>query len=132
MQELCARLPKGQGSRQRLIHLKLEIGESFAALIPEQNLATADELFIDPQPILIRAGFRAGAPRAGLQAHADRSLKDVGAKRAPVHVEFDAQVASVANPGNLVAGIEYDDFGENTNQNRAFSHAQSLQLTVES
>ena len=90
MQELCARLPKGQGSRQRLIHLKLEIGESFAALIPEQNLATADELFIDPQPILIRAGFRGGAPRAGLQPHADGSLKDVGAKRAAVHVEFHA------------------------------------------
>jgi hypothetical protein len=32
----------------------------------------------------------------------------------------------------LVAGVKYYDFGENTNQNRAFSHAQSLQLTVES
>jgi hypothetical protein len=32
----------------------------------------------------------------------------------------------------LIAGIEDDYFGEYTNENGAFGHAESLQLTVES
>ena len=67
-----------------------------------------------------------------MQAHADRSLKDVGAKRAAVDVEFDAQIAGITDPGDLIAGIEDYYFGKNTNENWAFSHAESLQLSVES
>ena len=67
-----------------------------------------------------------------MQAHADRGLKDVGAEWAAVHVEFHAQIAGVTDPGDLIAGIENYGFGENTNENWAFSHLESLQLTAES
>jgi len=67
-----------------------------------------------------------------LQTHSNGRLKDIGAKRAAVDVEFDAQIAGFTDPGDLIARIENYDFGENTNENRAFSHAESLQLTAES
>jgi hypothetical protein len=108
--------------------LKLEIGQHFSAeLIPEQNLAAANELLVDPQTVFVRADFGARAWWTGLQAHANRSLKNIGAKRATVYIEFDAQVAGIADPGYLIAGIEDHYFGEDTNQNGTFSHAQSLQ-----
>jgi hypothetical protein len=98
-----------------------------AELIPEQNLATANELLVDPQAVFVRTDFGAGPWWTGLQAHANRSLKNIGAKRATVYIEFDAQIAGIANPSDLIAGIQNHDFGENTNENGTFSHAQSLQ-----
>ena len=98
-----------------------------AELIAEQDFAAANELFIDPQTILVSADFGAGAWWTGLQAHANRSLKYIGAKRATVYIEFDAQIASIADPGYLIAGIEDHYFGEDTNENGTFGHAQSLQ-----
>ena len=67
-----------------------------------------------------------------MQTHSDRRLKDIGAKWATVDVEFDAQIAGIADPGNLISRIENHYFGENTNENWAFGHAESLQSTVES
>jgi len=62
-----------------------------------------------------------------LQAHAGGSLKNIGGERAAVDVEFDAQIAGIANPGDLIAGIEDHYFGKYTNENGAFGHVESLQ-----
>src|SRR5258707_794425 len=131
MQESCARLQRDPGLKRCSTIWDLRLDRTWA-LIPEQNLAAAHQLFVDPQAILIRTDFGAGARRAGLQAHADWCLKNIGAKRAAVDVEFDAQIAGIADPGDLIAGIEDYYFGENTNENGAFGHGESLQLTVQS
>ena len=101
-------------------------------LAAEFDFAAANQLIVDPQAVLVPAGLGAGARRAGLQAHARGSLENIGGERAAVDVEFDAQIAGVADPGDLIARIEDNNFGEYTDKNRAFSHAESLQSTVES
>ena len=101
-------------------------------LFAQLDLAAADELVINPDAIFVVGRFAAGAGRASEQAHSRRGLKNIGAERATVDVEFDAEIASFAKPGNLIAGIEDDGFRENSNQNGAISHAESLQLTAES
>lgn len=101
-------------------------------LAAEFDFAAAHELIVDPQAVLVAAGLGAGTWRAGLQAHAGGSLENIGGKRAAVHVEFDAQIAGVADPGDLIAGIEDHHFWKYTNENGAFGHVESLQLTVES
>lgn len=103
-----------------------------AELFAEENFAAAYELVVDPQAVLEGAGFGAGARRAGLQAHASRRLKNIGGKRAAIDVEFDAQVAGVADPGDLITGIKDHDFGENSHENWAFGHGESLQATAQS
>jgi hypothetical protein len=109
----------------------LVLGRNFE-LVAKQDFAAADQLFIDPQPIFVGAGFGPRTRWTGLQAHADGRLKNIGSERATVYVEFDAQIAGVANPSYLVARIENYDFGENTNENGAFGHGKSLQLTLKS
>jgi len=84
-------------------------------LITQQDFAAAHQLFVDPQAVLIGADFRAGTWWPGLQTHSHRSLKHIGAKRAAVDVEFDTQVTGIANPGDLISGIEDHYFRENTN-----------------
>jgi len=101
-------------------------------LVAEKDFAAADELVVNPDAVLVSSGFRAGAGGAGEQAHSGRCLEYVGAERAAIDVELNAHVARFAQPGHLVAGIEDDGFGENSNQNGAVSHAQSLALRVES
>ena len=101
-------------------------------LFAQQDFAAADELVINPDAIFVVGWFAAGAGRASEQAHSRRGLKNIGAERATVDVEFDAEIARFAKPGNLIAGIEDDGFRENSNQNGAISHAESLQLTAES
>jgi hypothetical protein len=103
-----------------------------AELFAEENFAAAYELVVYPQAVLEGAGFGAGARRAGLQAHASRRLKNIGGKRAAIDVEFDAQVAGVADPGDLITGIKDHDFGENSHENWAFGHGESLQATAQS
>ena len=105
---------------------------AIAAEVKEFDFAAAHELVVDPQAVLVAAGFGAGAWRAGLQAHAGGSLENIGGKRATVPVELDAQITSVADPGDLIAGIEDDYFREYTNENGAFGHVESLQSTVKS
>jgi len=101
-------------------------------LAAEFDFAAAYQLIVDPQAVLVAARLGAGAWRAGLQAHAGGSLENIGGERAAVDVEFDAQIAGVANPCDLIAGIEDHNFWENTDENGAFGHVQSLQLTVQS
>jgi hypothetical protein len=98
--------------------------------VAEEHFAAADELVVDPDAVLIADGFRPGAGRTGLQAHSWRSLKNVGAERAAVGIEFNAEVAGFAEPGNLIAGIEDDGFWKNPNINGAVSHGESLPSTV--
>jgi hypothetical protein len=99
-------------------------------LVAEENFAATDELVIDPDAVFVADGFRTGARGTSLQAHSGRCLENVRAERAAVRVEFDAKIAGIAEPGNLVAGIEHDGFGEDPDENGAVSHGESLQLTV--
>ena len=101
-------------------------------LVAEQDFTPAHELIVNPEAVFVARGLGAGARRAGLHAHPGGSLENVGRERAAVGVELDAQVAGIADPGDLIAGIKHHDFGEYTNENRAFGHAESLQSTVES
>ena len=101
-------------------------------LVAEENFAATDELVVDPGAVFVAGGFRTRARGTSLQAHSGRRLENVRAERAAVHVEFDAKIAGIAEPGNLVAGIEHDGFGEDPDENGAVSHGESLQLTVES
>ena len=101
-------------------------------LVAEEDFAAADELVVDPDAVFVADGFRTEARGASLQTHSGRRLENVRAERAAVHVEFDAKIASIAEPGNLVAGIEHDGFREDPDENGAVSHGESLQLTVKS
>ena len=101
-------------------------------LVAEEDFAAADELVVDPDAVLVADGFRTGARGTSLQAHSGRRLEHVRAEWAAVDVEFDAKIASIAEPGNLVAGIEHDGFGEDPDENGAVSHGESLQLTAKS
>ncbi len=101
-------------------------------LVAEEDFAAADELVVDPDAVFVADGFRTGARGTGLQAHSGGRLENVRAEWAAVHVEFDAKIASIAEPGNLVAGLEHDGFGEDPDENGAVSHGESLQLTAKS
>jgi hypothetical protein len=114
------RLPASRSRYQRIEVLS----------VAEEHFAAADELVVDPDAVLIADGFRPGAGRTGLQAHSRRSLKNIGAERAAVGIEFNAEVAGFAEPGNLIAGIEDDGFWKNPNINGAVSHGESLPSTV--
>src|ERR1700693_2234709 len=109
---------RARGKRNSVENLDLLVWAG--RLAAEFDFAAAHELVVDPQAVLVAAGFGAGAWRAGLQAHAGGSVENIGGKRATVHVELDAQITSVADPGDLIAGIEDDYFGEYTNENGAF------------
>lgn len=101
-------------------------------LVAELDFAAANQLIINPQAILVGTGLGAGARRTGMQVHARGSLENIGGERAAVDVELDAEIAGVADPGDLIAGIEDHYFRKYTNEDGAFGHAESLQLTVES
>jgi hypothetical protein len=52
-------------------------------------------------------------------------LKDIGGKRAAVDIEFDAKIAGVGDPGDLVAGVENDDLRYKSNEYGALCHCSS-------
>ena len=82
----------------------------------------AHELVVQPQAVLVCGRFASGARRAAEQPHAGRRLKNVRRKRTPVHIEFNAQIARVGNPGYLVSFIDHDDLRDESNKYGAFSH----------
>ena len=82
----------------------------------------ADELVVEPQTVLVRGRFAAGAWRAAQQAHPGGRLKHIRGKGAAVGVEFDAQIARVGDPGNLVAFVEHYNLRNQSNEYGAFSH----------
>ena len=82
----------------------------------------ADELIVEPQLVFVGGRFAAGARRAAEQAHARGRLKNVGRKGTAVHIKFDAQIAGVGNPRDLVAVVEHDGLRDETNEYGAFRH----------
>ena len=82
----------------------------------------ADELIVQPQLVFVGGRFAAGARRAAEQAHAGGCLKNVGRKGTAVHIKFDAQIAGVGDPGNLVAVVENDGLRDESNEYGAFRH----------
>jgi hypothetical protein len=52
-------------------------------------------------------------------------LKNVGRKGAAVDVEFDAKIAGVRDPGDLVSGVENDYLGDESNEYGTFCHFSS-------
>src|SRR5260370_31892769 len=89
---------------------------------PENHFALAHELVVEAQTILVGGRFAPGARRAAEQPHAGGRLKNVGRKRTAVHIEFDAQIARVGDPGYLVAFIDHHDLRNKSNEYGAFSH----------
>lgn len=88
----------------------------------QDDFALPHELVVQPQSVFVRGRFASGTRRATEQPHAGRSLKNVGRKRTSVHIEFDAQIARVRDPGYLVAYIDHDDLRDESNEYGAFSH----------
>jgi hypothetical protein len=91
----------------------------------EDDFALADELVVEPEAVLVCGAFQADTGRAAQQAHACRGLKNVGRKGAAVDVEFDAKIAGVGDPGDLVSGVENDDLGYESNKYGTFCHFSS-------
>jgi hypothetical protein len=92
------------------------------SLFAQDDFAVAHELVVQPQAVFVRGRFASGARRAAEQPHAGRRLKNVRRKRTPVDIEFDAQIASVGDPGDLIAFIDHDYLGDKSNEYGAFSH----------
>ncbi len=91
-------------------------------LFAQNHFALAHQLVVQPQAIFIRCRFASRARRAAEQPHACRGLKNVRRKRAAIHIKFNAQIACVGNPGDLVAFIEHDDLRDESNEYGTFSH----------
>lgn len=90
--------------------------------VSHDDFAMADELVVEPEAVLISRGFGARARRAAQQADAGGNLENVGRERTTVDVKFDAKVAGIGNPRDLIAGIENDDLRNKSNEYRAFGH----------
>jgi hypothetical protein len=73
--------------------------------LAENDFALAHKLIVEPEPVFVGGSFEADAGRAAQKAHAGRRLKNVGRKGATVDVEFDAKIARVGDPGDLISGI---------------------------
>jgi hypothetical protein len=94
-------------------------------LFAEDDFALANELVVEPESVLVRGTLQTDTWWAAQQAHACRGLKNVGRKRAAVDVEFDAKIAGVGDPGDLVSGVENDYLGYESNEYRTFCHFSS-------
>jgi hypothetical protein len=94
-------------------------------LLAEDDFALANELIVEPEAVFVGGSLEAGARRAAEKAHSRGRLKDIGGKRAAVDIEFNAQIAGVGDPGDLVAGVENDDLGYESNEYGALCHCSS-------
>jgi hypothetical protein len=90
--------------------------------VAENHFTVAYQLIVQPQAVFISGCFAARARRAAKQAHAGRRLKNIRRKRAAIDIEFDAQIAGVGDPGDLVAFIDHHDLRNQSNEYGAFSH----------
>ena len=82
----------------------------------------ADELIVQPQLVFVGGRFASGTRRAAEQAHHRGRLKNVRRKGTAVHIKFDAQIAGVGDPGNLIAVVKHHGLGDETNEYGAFRH----------
>ena len=63
--------------------------------------------------------------QAAEKAHACRRLKNIGGKGAAVDIEFDAKIAGIGDPGDLITGVENDDLWYESNEYGALCHCCS-------
>jgi|SRR5208282_1443905 len=96
-----------------------------ALLLAEDDFALADELIVEPETILVGGALEADAGRAAQQAHACRGLKNIGRKGAAVDVEFDAKIASIGDPGDLITRVKNDDLRYESNEYGTLCHFSS-------
>jgi hypothetical protein len=96
----------------------------------EDNFALADELVVEPETVLVCGALQTDTGRAAQQAHACRGLKNVGRKRAAVDVEFDAKIAGVGDPGDLISRVEHDYLGYESNEYGTFCHFSSAPCKI--
>jgi len=94
--------------------------ESFGA---EKDFAVGDDLFVDREAVFVGAGREAGAESAAHETDSGRGLEDIGRKRRALGIELDFDVAGVGKPDDLLAGIEREHFGENSDEDKFFRHA---------
>jgi len=90
--------------------------------IAEDNFTVTDQLIIEPEAILEGGGLDSRTSGTAQQAHSSGRLKNIGGKGAAVDVEFNAEITGIGNPGNLIAVVEHDGLGDNTNKYGPFSH----------
>lgn len=93
-----------------------------ALFFTQDHFAVADELVVEPQPVLICGCFAAGTWRTAQEPHAGGRLKHVRGKGTAIRVEFDAQVAGIGDPGNLVAFVQHHNLRNKSNEYRALGH----------
>lgn len=98
------------------------------SFLAEDDFALAHQLIIEPEPVFIGGGLQARARWAAQKAHAGRSLENVGGKGATVDVEFNAKIACIGDPRNLIPWIEYDGLGYQSNKYGALCHFSSATL----
>jgi hypothetical protein len=91
----------------------------------EDDFALADELVVEPKAVLVGGALQTDTGRAAQQPHACRGLKNIGGKGAAVDVEFDAKIAGVGDPGDLISGVEYDYLGYEPNEYGTLCHFPS-------
>jgi hypothetical protein len=96
-----------------------------ALFFAEDDFALAYQLIVEPDAILVGGAFEAESRRAAQQAHAGWSLKNIGRERAAVDVEFDAKIASVGDPGDLISGVENNHLGYESNEYGTLCHFSS-------
>ncbi len=80
------------------------------------------DLLVEPEAVFEGAGFDPGARRPTEKTHTGGCLENVGGERAAVDVEFDAKIAGVGDPGDLVAVIEHHGLRNKSNEYGAFGH----------
>jgi hypothetical protein len=91
-------------------------------LLAEDDFALANELIVEPEAVFVGGSLEAGARRAAEKAHSRGRLKDIGGKRAAVDIEFDAKIAGVGDPGDLIAWVENDNLRYKSNEYGALCH----------
>jgi hypothetical protein len=101
-----------------------------ALFFAEDDFALAYELIVEPDTILVGGALEAEAWRAAQQAHTGGGLKNVGRKRAAVDVEFDAKIAGVGDPGDLISWVENNHLGYESNKYGTLCHISSAPCFV--
>jgi hypothetical protein len=91
----------------------------------KDDFALADQLIVEPETVLVGGALESDAGRAAQQAYACRGLKNIGRKGAAVDVKFDAKIAGVGDPGDLVSGVENDYLGYKSNKYGTLCHFSS-------
>jgi hypothetical protein len=96
-----------------------------ALFLAEDDFTLADELVVEPNTILVGGALKTDTRRPAEQSHTCRGLENIGRKRTAVDVEFDAKIAGVGDPGDLITGVEYNDLGYESNEYGTLCHFSS-------